>query len=143
LLFERARSKGVGIIARLPLSSGLLAGRLTKQSTFEATDHRNYNRHGEAFDRGETFSGIPFEIGLQLVETVRHLVPPSTTLASFCMRWILMQEAVTTAIPGAKRASQVEENVAAASLEALPLEVMQQLETLYAERVKPLVHHRW
>lgn len=142
-LFERAKQSNVGILARLPLSSGLLAGKLSAASVFEASDHRNYNRHGEAFDRGETFSGVPFELGLELVERLRPLVPSTTTLAGFALRWILMQDAVTAVIPGAKRSGQVEENVRAADLERLPEPVMAQVARLYQEQLRALVHNKW
>src|SRR6266511_92793 len=119
LLFSEARKRQVGILARLPLSSGMLAGKLTLQSQFEQDDHRAFNRHGEAFDRGETFSCVDYETGLQAVEELRGLVPAGMTMAQFALRWILMFDAVTCVIPGAKRPGQVEENVRAADLPAL------------------------
>ena len=143
LFFRQAKARQVGVLARLPLSSGLLAGKLSRASQFEPNDHRSYNRHGEAFDQGETFSGIPFELGLEVVEQIRPLVPAHTNMAAFALRWILMQDAVTAAIPGAKRAAQVEANLQADSLEALPPDTMQKLEAVYRERIQPLVHHKW
>jgi aryl-alcohol dehydrogenase-like predicted oxidoreductase len=143
LFFERARNRAVGIIARLPLSSGMLSGRMTPSTRFSPEDHRAYNRQGEAFDRGETFSGIDFATGLDLVDALRRLVPADMTLAQFALRWILMFDAVSCAIPGAKRAAQVEENAAAADLPPLPADVMAVARRLYETRVQPLVHHRW
>jgi aryl-alcohol dehydrogenase-like predicted oxidoreductase len=143
LLFEQTLKKRVGILARLPLSSGLLSGRLTRESTFQAEDHRNFNREGAAFDRGETFSGLDYELGLQAVEALRPLVAAGQTLAQFALRWILMHPAVTCAIPGGRRPSQVDENMAAADLPELPADVMQRVRQVYEQYAKPSVHHRW
>lgn len=143
LFFAEAQRKRVGILARLPLSSGMLSGKLTRSSTFEATDHRAFNRQGEAFDRGETFSGVDYEKGLEAVEMLRPLVPKGVTLAQFALRWILMFPAVTCAIPGAKRASQAEENAAAADLPALPQVTMDKIREIYEERIRGQVHHYW
>ncbi len=107
LFFPQAQAQQVGILARVPLASGLLTGKLSAASTFQADDHRQFNRHGEAFDVGETFSGVPYEVGLQAVEELRPLAPPGVTMAQFALRWILMFDAVTCAIPGAKRPAQV------------------------------------
>jgi len=143
LFFAEAQRKRVGILARLPLSSGMLSGKLTRSSTFESTDHRAFNRHGEAFDRGETFSGFDYEMGLEVVEMLRPLVPKGATLAQFALRWILMFPAVTCAIPGAKRPSQAEDNAAAADLPAIPRETMQKIREIYDSRVREKVHHYW
>jgi aryl-alcohol dehydrogenase-like predicted oxidoreductase len=143
LFFREAERKRVGILARLPLSSGMLAGKMTRGSTFSPDDHRTFNRRGESFDRGETFSGIDFETGLQAVDALRPLVPPGMTLAQMALRWILMFPAVTCAIPGAKRPKQVEENVAAAGFPAFSSGTMVQVQELYNERIRPLVHHFW
>jgi aryl-alcohol dehydrogenase-like predicted oxidoreductase len=143
LFFGEAKRRGVGILARVPLASGLLTGRLTRDSKFEAQDHRAFNRHGEMFDRGETFSGVDYETGLKAVEQLRPLVPRGATLAQLALRWILMHPAVTCAIPGAKRPSQVEENVRAAELVALPAETMEKVRALYDQQIRPLVHHYW
>src|SRR5690349_16019302 len=124
LFFGEAQRRRVGILARLPLSSGLLAGKLSRTSTFSKEDHRAFNRHGEAFDRGETFSGVEYELGLELVEQLRALVPRGATMAQMALRWLLMSPAVTCAIPGAKRPAQVEENVHSAELPPLSSEVM-------------------
>lgn len=143
LFFREAERRRVGILARLPLSSGMLAGKMTRQSSFAPDDHRAFNRQGEAFDRGETFSGVDFETGLQAVEELRPLVPPGMSMAQFALRWILMAGAVTCAIPGAKRPAQVEENAAAADLPPLSAEVMQQVRAVYEQRIKGLVEHYW
>jgi len=143
LFFVEAQKREVGILARLPLSSGMLAGKLNSQSTFEKDDHRNFNRHGEAFDRGETFSGIDYETGLKAVEELRTLVPKGMTMVQFALRWILMHEAVTCAIPGAKRPSQVEENVRAADLLPLSPKVMRAVSQIFSSKIKPLVHNYW
>jgi len=143
LFFKEAARRKVGILARLPLSSGMLTGKLTAASTFSTEDHRNFNRHGEAFDRGETFSGIDYETGLAAVEEVRALLPHGMSMAQFALRWILMFDAVTCAIPGAKRPSQVEENVAAADLPSLSEETMQKVNQIYEQRIRPLVHQYW
>lgn len=143
VFFPEARRRKVGILARLPLSSGMLAGKLSRASQFSADDHRNFNREGAAFDRGETFSGVPFEVGLDAVEELRALVPAGASMANFALRWILMNEAVTCAIPGGKRPSQVDENCAAAALPPFPDETMAEVRELYEKRIKPHVHHYW
>ncbi len=143
LFFAEAKKKQVGILARLPLSSGMLTGKLNSNSTFAADDHRHFNRNGEAFNKGETFSGIDYETQLQAVEEIRALLPAGITMAQFALRWILMHDAVTCAIPGGKRPSQVEDNVAAAELPALSDQTMQRIQELYAEKIRPLVHQYW
>lgn len=140
---DEARRREVGVLARLPLSSGMLAGKMRRDSTFESDDHRSFNREGAAFDRGETFSGIDFETGLAAVEELRQVVPEGTTMAQFALRWILMHEGVTCVIPGAKRPTQVEENVAAAELPPLSDGAMEQVRAIYEARIRPLVHHTW
>jgi aryl-alcohol dehydrogenase-like predicted oxidoreductase len=143
LFFNEARRRKVGILARVPLASGMLTGKMSRQTQFSADDHRSYNRHGEAFDRGETFSGVDYEVGLQAVDELRALVPPGETLVQFALRWILMFDAVSCAIPGAKRPDQVEENVAAADLPPVSQESMARAQDIYEQRIKPLVHHYW
>ena len=138
-----AKRRDVGVLARVPLASGLLTGKLSKDSVFDASDHRNFNRHGESFDVGETFSGVDYETGLALVDELRGLVPGSATMAQMALRWILMSEAVTAAIPGAKTPEQAKANAAAADLAPLPAAAMDRIARLYEERVKPLVHQRW
>jgi aryl-alcohol dehydrogenase-like predicted oxidoreductase len=140
LLFAEARRRQVGIITRLPLSSGMLAGKMTRASQFSADDHRNFNRDGAAFDRGETFSGVPFELGLDVVEELRALVPPGASLASMALRWILMNEAVTCVIPGGKRPAQVDENCAAADLPPLSASTMTKIRDIYDRRLRSYIH---
>ncbi len=141
--FELAQQRRVAVVVRVPLASGMLSGKFTPDSRFAADDHRNFNRHGEAFDVGETFSGVPYEAGLAAVEDLRPLVPAGATLAQFALRWILMFDAVTVVIPGAKTPQQARENVAAAELAPLSAETMQRVGAIYASRIKPFVHQRW
>jgi aryl-alcohol dehydrogenase-like predicted oxidoreductase len=143
LFFPEAQRRRVGILARVPLASGLLAGRMTRASAFPKDDHRNFNRQGEAFDRGETFSGVDFERGLEAVEKLQPLVPPGATMAQLALRWILMFDAVTCAIPGAKRPAQVEENVRAADLPPLSDAAMRSVRDVYDRLIRAQVHHRW
>lgn len=143
LFFREAKAKNVGILARVPLASGLLSGKMTRERTFSASDHRQYNRHGEAFDRGETFSGVDFETGLQAVDELRALVPEGATMAQFALRWILMFDAVSCTIPGGKNPQQVSDNAAAASLEALSDETMAKVREVYERLIAPQVHGRW
>lgn len=143
LFFEQAKQRRVGVLARVPLASGLLAGKMTAQTTFEDSDHRNYNRQGDAFDVGETFSGVDFSTGLQAVEELKPLVPQSTTMAQFALRWILMFDAVTCAIPGGKRPAQVEDNARAADLPPLTDAQMQAVRDIYQRYIYDQVHHRW
>jgi aryl-alcohol dehydrogenase-like predicted oxidoreductase len=143
LFFAEAQRRRVGILARLPLSSGMLAGKFTRTSTFAPEDHRAFNRQGQAFDRGETFSGVDYETGLRAVEKLRGLVPAGTTLAQLALRWILMFPVVTCAIPGAKRPAQVEENFAAEEVPSLSGDTMKQIRELYERQIRPLVHHYW
>jgi aryl-alcohol dehydrogenase-like predicted oxidoreductase len=143
LFFARAKQKQVGILARLPLSSGLLGGKLKRDTVFGNDDHRRFNRHGEAFDRGETFSGVDYELALGVVEKFKALVPPGSTLPELALRWILGFDAVTCAIPGAKRPSQVEENVRAGSEPPLPDKLLRDLDAIYERDVKALVHQYW
>ena len=143
LFFREALSRKVGVLARVPLASGLLTGKMSRETIFTDDDHRRFNRHGESFDRGETFSGVDYESGLRAVGALRPLVPEGITMAQFALRWILMFEAVTCAIPGAKRPDQVEDNARAADLPPLPDDVMQRVREIYDGRVKPLVHQYW
>jgi aryl-alcohol dehydrogenase-like predicted oxidoreductase len=143
LFFPEAKRRRVGILARVPLASGLLSGRMTRHSTFPKNDHRNFNRHGEAFDRGETFSGVDYEIGLEAVEILKGLVPPGATMAQLALRWILMFDAVICAIPGAKRPAQVEENVRASDLPPLSEAQMVKVRKVYDSKIRELVHQRW
>ncbi len=138
-----AAEAGAGIIARVPLASGLLSGRYTADTTFAADDHRNFNRHGEAFDVGETFSGVPYEVGLAAVERLRGLVPADQALAQFALRWIIDQPGVSTVIPGARNPGQATANTAAAALPPLSPEALAGVRETYDELVRPLVHDRW
>ncbi len=143
LFFQQAQLRRVGILARVPLSSGMLTGKFTAQSKFASDDHRAFNRAGEAFDRGETFSGVDYETGLKAVEELKKLCPPGMSLSQFALRWILMFDAVTCAIPGAKRPAQAEENFAAADLPPLSDEVMRASRIIYEKYIQGLVHHYW
>ena len=143
LFFKLAQEKKVGILARVPLSSGMLTGKMGKQSQFEEDDHRKFNRQGEAFDKGETFSGVDFDLSLRAVEELRPLVPEGWTMPQFALRWILMHEAISCVIPGAKRPSQAEDNVAAADLPSLSAETMANVNQIYAQLIKDQVHHLW
>ena len=141
--FAVAREKRIGILARVPLASGLLSGKLTRESAFAATDHRSYNRHGEKFDAGETFSGVDYETGLDAVDELRPLVPAGATMAQLALRWILMFPEVTAAIPGARNSRQTEDNVLAADLPPLSDDAMRRVRDVYERSIRPLVHHRW
>jgi aryl-alcohol dehydrogenase-like predicted oxidoreductase len=138
-----AQRRDVGVIARVPLASGLLTGKLSRATEFAADDHRRFNRHGESFDVGETFSGVDYETGLEVAEALKELVPEGATLAQLALRWILMHEGVTTAIPGAKTPEQARANADAGSLPPLDGATMERIRALYDERIRPLVHQRW
>jgi aryl-alcohol dehydrogenase-like predicted oxidoreductase len=141
--FPLAEERNVGVLARVPLASGLLSGKMSVDRVFAPDDHRNFNREGEAFDRGETFSGVPFEKGLEAAEELKELVPEGYTLAQLALRWILMHPAVSCAIPGAKRPEQVEDNLAAAEMPPLSGETMDRIRQIYDRHVRPEVHHLW
>jgi aryl-alcohol dehydrogenase-like predicted oxidoreductase len=141
-LGEAAR-RGVGVLARVPLASGLLTGKLTRETRFEPDDHRAYNRRGEQFDVGETFAGLPYETGLEVVEELRSLVPEGATLAQLALRWIIQHDGVTATIPGAKTPAQARANAASAGLAPLSPDVLARVRELYDARVRPLVHQRW
>ncbi len=141
--FPAARERQVGILARVPLASGLLTGKFRPNTQFAANDHRNFNRHGEAFDQGETFSGVDYETGLRAVEELRKLVPQDATMAQFALRWILMFLDVTTAIAGAKNPQQAADNVGAASLPPLSDETMQRVREVYDTYIRSQVQQRW
>ena len=143
LFFAEALRRKVGILARVPLASGMLTGKLTAKSTFEADDHRAFNRHGESFDRGETFSGVDYDTGLQAVEELRTLVPQDWSMTQFALRWILMFDAVTCAIPGAKNPSQAEDNAKSADLPELDTATMGKVRSIYDARIRDLVHQYW
>ena len=138
-----AKRRGVGIIARVPLASGMLTGKMTTATTFSPDHHRTFNRQGQAFDRGETFSGVDFEAGLKAVEELRPLVPPNATMAQMALKWILMLDAVTCTIPGAKRPAQAEDNIRAADLPSLSDSTMEKIRAIYDRHIRAQVHHLW
>jgi aryl-alcohol dehydrogenase-like predicted oxidoreductase len=143
LFFREAKAKQIGILARVPLASGLLTGKITRDTVFAPDDHRNFNRFGESFDVGETFSGVDFDAALAAVEGIRGFVPRGMSMAQFALRWCLMFDAVTCVIPGAKRPDQVEDNSRAADMPAIDHTVMESLRVIYDSYVRDLVHHRW
>lgn len=143
LFFREAKARNVGVIVRVPLASGLLTGRMSRETTFTNDDHRLYNRRGEAFDVGETFAGVPYEAALDAVEAIRPLVPAGTSMAAFALRWILMQDAVSVVIPGAKSRAQAEGNAQASASAPLSPDTMNALRRIYEEQIAKYVHQRW
>ncbi len=142
-VLSAAADAAVAIIARVPLASGLLSGRYNRDTTFAADDHRNFNRNGEAFDVGETFAGVPFDVGLEAVERLRPLVPEAATMAQFALRWIIDQPQVTVVIPGARNPQQAAGNAAAAGLAPLGDDVHAKVKAVYDDLIRPHVQHRW
>lgn len=143
IFFEKAQANNVGILARVPMASGLLTGKMGMNSTFAADDHRQFNRHGEAFDKGETFSGVDFTAGLEAVDELRALVPEGTTMAQLALRWILMHQSVTCAIPGARNVTQAVDNAAASELPELSESTMSAIKSVYEDKISQQVHHLW
>jgi len=143
LFFREARTRNVATIIRVPLASGMLTGKMTKDSTFAADDHRAFNRHGEAFDMGETFSGVPYDVALAAVEELRPLVPQGASMAQFALRWILMEDAATVVIPGARSPAQSTANAGADALAPLPAATMAACREVYTRLIAPHVHQRW
>jgi aryl-alcohol dehydrogenase-like predicted oxidoreductase len=143
LFFKEAKRRQVAVIVRVPLASGLLSGKISRDTAFAKDDHRNFNRNGEAFDVGETFAGVPFDVGLQAVEEIRRLVPEGASMAPFALKWILMNEAVTVVIPGARNEEQARGNAAAAELAAISADTMEATKEIYARLIAPHVHQRW
>lgn len=143
LFLSEAKKRGVGVIARVPLASGLLTGKMSRDSIFAADDHRAFNRNGEAFDKGETFSGVPYELALDVVEDIRRLLPEGVGMTEFALRWILMEDGVTTVIPGAKNAAQAQANCRASSAPELSSDVMQAIRDIYHSRIAAHVHQVW
>ncbi|MEJ8818717.1 aldo/keto reductase [Lacibacter sp. H407] len=143
LFFEQAKKKNIGVIVRVPLASGLLTGNYTSQTVFESGDHRQFNRNGEAFDKGETFSGIDYATGLQAVEELKQIVPAGKTLAALALKWILDFDAVSTVIPGASKPEQVSRNLEALNEPSLSSEQLQQVQAVYEKYIKQSVHHLW
>jgi aryl-alcohol dehydrogenase-like predicted oxidoreductase len=142
LFFEQAKEKQVGIIVRVPLASGLLSGKYHEKTTFGADDHRTYNRQGEAFDKGETFSGVDYHLGLKAVNELKKVFQ-TEALAPIALRWILMFDAVSTVIPGASKPEQIIENVKAIELPPLTDQQMKSVEQIYQTYIKDPVHHLW
>ena len=143
LFFAEAKKREIGVIVRVPLASGMLTGKMHAATAFAADDHRAFNRNGEAFDKGETFAGVPYDVSLAVVEDIRRLVPGDITMAQFALRWILMEESVSTVIPGARNAQQAAANSAASNFPALPADTMDALRSIYDHRIAPFVHQRW
>jgi len=143
LFFAQAKAKQTGILARVPLASGMLAGKLGPESAFPPDDHRNFNREGQRFDVGETFAGVDYRQALEAVEQIRALLPSGVSMSQFALRWILMFDAVSCAIPGGKRPEQVAENCRASALPPLNTEAMTAIDNLYRSKLRPLVHQRW
>ncbi|MCI0386472.1 aldo/keto reductase [Streptomyces sp. CNQ085] len=138
-----AAEAGVGIIARVPLASGLLSGRYTRETVFPPDDHRSFNRHGEAFDQGETFSGVDYETGLAAAAEFAGLAPEGAAPAQTALRWVIQQPGVTSVIPGARSTGQARANAAAAGLPPLPRRTLEEIAALYDRRIRAQVHHRW
>lgn len=143
LFLPRAKAKDVGVIVRVPLASGLLTGKLRPDTSFEVSDHRNYNRKGEAFDVGETFAGVDYDRGLAAVENLREIMPQDQPMSVGALRWILMNDAVSTVIPGAKTETQARVNASASDLPPLDQRAMEQIDELYRTQIAPMVHQRW
>lgn len=143
LFFREAKRRQVAVLARVPLASGMLTGKMRPDTHFDKEDHRTFNRNGEVFDRGETFSGVDYTVGLEAVEELRALLPAGTRMAQFALRWILMFDAVTCTIPGARRPAQVEENALAADIPALSEETMAKVKEIYDRKIRPQVHQSW
>ncbi|MFW5972131.1 MAG: aldo/keto reductase [Bacillota bacterium] len=139
----RAKENNVGIICRVPLASGMLTGKMSKNTEFAEDDHRNFNRNGEAFDKGETFSGVDYELGLKAVEELEDIKPEGITMAQFALKWILMNDAVSCVIPGGKKPHQVRENAEASELPDLSPQVMDKVKEIYDEYIRESVHHLW
>lgn len=143
LFMQEAKKRGVAVIVRVPLASGLLTGKMTAATSFAADDHRLFNRNGEAFDKGETFAGVPYDVALEAVEQLRPFVPKDVTMAQFALRWILMESGVTTVIPGAKNPQQAKANSESSDIPPIPEATMRALRDLYDLKISPHVHHQW
>lgn len=143
IFFKQAAIKEIGILARVPLASGMLTGKMTKESKFESDDHRLFNRNGEMFDKGETFSGVDYNISLEAVERLKVICPDNFTMVQFALKWILMHDSVSCAIPGAKNIYQVEQNISASALPNLSEKIMLEVKDIYNQFIKEQVHHLW
>jgi aryl-alcohol dehydrogenase-like predicted oxidoreductase len=141
--FKKAQDKNVGIICRVPLASGLLTGKMTKQTRFSEDDHRNFNRNGESFDKGETFSGVDYSIGLEAVEELKKILPKSMTMPQFALKWILMHDPVSCVIPGGRTPEQVKNNALTSELDLLSTEQMEQIQAIYDKYIRASVHELW
>ncbi len=141
--FKKAKEKNVGIIVRVPLASGLLTGKFTKSTSFGEGDHRQFNRNGEAFDKGETFSGVPYEVGIDAVEEIQKLFPDNQNLAPVALRWILDFDEVSCVIPGASGVEQVSSNISAVDIPSLTSEQKKRIQHIYNDMIRPHVHHLW
>ncbi|WP_455170095.1 aldo/keto reductase [Aegicerativicinus sediminis] len=140
--FKMAKEKGVGVIVRVPLASGLLTGKFSKESSFGKDDHRNFNREGAAFDKGETFSGIPFEVGLEAVDQLKSLFP-NVSLSQLAIKWILQNPDISTVIPGASNVQQVTDNIEALKLKDLNSDELSKIDQVYGDYIKRHVHQLW
>lgn len=143
LFFPMARENNVGVIVRVPLASGLLAGKMSPETSFNSADHRAFNREGQKFDKGETFSGVDFDLGLEAVDELRKVFPGKEALAQWALAWVLMADEVSTVIPGASRVEQVQSNIKAPELLPLSNEEMESVREIYEQYIKPQVHQRW
>lgn len=143
LFFEQCKKKNIAVIARVPLASGLLTGKMSLATKFPEDDHRNYNRQGKFFDVGETFSGVNFEIGLKAVEELKRIKPEDISCVQMALKWILMHSEVSCVIPGAKNTKQLEENISASELTDLDPDVLKGIKIIYEKFIKPKVHYRW
>jgi aryl-alcohol dehydrogenase-like predicted oxidoreductase len=143
LLFPKAKEKNVGIIVRVPLASGLLTGKFSKDTTFDEGDHRNFNRDGSAFDVGETFSGIPYETGVEAVEKLKSVLPDDQDLVQLALKWVLMRDEVSCVIPGASSVKHVANNLTASEADPISDDIMKEIDKVYETDIKPLVHQRW
>jgi len=143
VFFKEAKKKNIGVIVRVPLASGLLTGNYSSNTTFASGDHRNFNRNGEAFDKGETFSGVDYETGLVAVEELKKIFPSQKNLAALALRWILMFDEVSCVIPGASKMEQVASNLEALSEPAFTAEQMDAVKSVYDKHIKKLVHDKW
>lgn len=143
LFLQKAKEKNVGVIVRVPLASGLLTGKYTKQTTFEAGDHRQSNRNGEWFDKGETFSGVPYEKGIDAVEKIKVLFPEQENLSQIALKWILMNENISSVIPGASKPYQVDSNIESIKIPSISKEKLKAIQTIYESDIKPYVHNLW
>jgi aryl-alcohol dehydrogenase-like predicted oxidoreductase len=143
LFFEQCKKKNIAVIARVPLASGLLTGKMSLTTKFPKDDHRNYNRQGKFFDVGETFSGVNFKVGLKAVEELKKIKPDGISCAQMALKWILMHREVSCVIPGAKRIKQLEDNSSTSELLDLNPDVLRGIRTIYENFIKSVVHHRW